>query len=139
MATSEDVHLAMRLDKWLWAARFFKTRQLAVDAINAGHVDVNGERAKPSKAVGPADRLRLRKPPVEYHLVITAVSEKRGSATIARTLFEESVDSVAAREKIVAELREIPPPFFRGRPTKKDRRTLEQWQRTVGNFDDAES
>ena len=129
----------MRLDKWLWAARFFKTRQLAVDAINAGHVDVNGERAKPSKAVRPADRVRLRKPPVEYQLVIAAVSEKRGSATIARTLFEESVDSVAAREKIVAELREMPPPLFRGRPTKKDRRTLEQWQRTVGNFDDAES
>ena len=129
----------MRLDKWLWAARFFKTRQLAVDAVNAGRVDVNGERAKPSKAVRPGDRLRLRKPPVEYHLAITAVSEKRGSATIARTLFEESVDSVATREKIVAELREMPPPLFRGRPTKKDRRTLDHWQRTVGNFNDAET
>ena len=128
----------VRLDKWLWAARFFKTRQLAVDAINAGHVDVNGERAKPAKSVKLGDRLRLRKPPVEYHLVVSAVSEKRGSATIARTLFEESAGSIAARDKLVAELRDMPPPLFRGRPTKKDRRTLEHWQRSAGNFDDVD-
>lgn len=128
----------VRLDKWLWAARFFKTRQLAVDAINAGHVDVNGERAKPAKSVKLGDRLRLRKPPVEYHLVVSAVSEKRGSATIARTLFEESAGSIAARDKLVAELRDMPPPLFRGRPTKKDRRTLEHWQRSAGNVDDAD-
>ena len=118
-----------RLDKWLWAARFFKTRQLAIDAINAGHVDVNGDRVKPSKTIKPGDSVHLRKPPVEYHLIVKAVAEKRGSATIAKTLFDESVDSVTAREKVVAELRDMPPPLFRGRPTKKDRRTLEQWQR----------
>lgn len=118
-----------RLDKWLWAARFFKTRQLAIDAINAGHVDVNGDRVKPSKTIKPGDSVHLRKPPVEYHLIVKAVAEKRGSATIAKTLFDESEDSVTAREKVAAELRDMPPPLFRGRPTKKDRRTLEQWQR----------
>ena len=123
-----------RLDKWLWAARFFKTRQLAIDAINAGHVDLNGDRVKPSKTIKPGDSVHLRKPPVEYHLIIKAIAEKRGSATIAKTLFAESVDSVTAREKVVAELRDMPPPLFRGRPTKKDRRTLEQWQRSADSF-----
>ena len=73
--------------------------------------------------------MHLRKPPVEYHLIVKAVAEKRGSATVAKTLFDESEDSVTARERVVAELRDMPPPLFRGRPTKKDRRTLEQWQR----------
>ena len=82
--------------------------------------------------------MRLRKPPVEFHLVVSAVSEKRGSATIARTLFEESAGSIAARDKLVAELRDMPPPLFRGRPTKKDRRTLEHWQRSAENFDDVD-
>ena len=118
-----------RLDKWLWAARFFKTRQLAIDAINAGHVDLNGDRVKPSKTIKPGDSVHLRKPPVEYHLIVKVIAEKRGSATIAKTLFDESVDSVTVREKVVADLRDMPPPLFRGRPTKKDRRTLEQWQR----------
>jgi ribosome-associated heat shock protein Hsp15 len=129
---------SMRIDKWLWVARFFKTRQLAIDAINAGRVEVHGERVKPSRNIKPGDRLHLRKPPVVYELVITAVSEKRGSATIARTLFSESAESVAAREKVVAELRDMPPPLFRGRPTKKDRRTLEQWQRSADSFNDAD-
>lgn len=122
---------AVRIDKWLWVARFFKTRQLSIDAINAGRVEVNGERVKPSKSIKPGDRLLLRKPPVEYQLVVTAVAEKRGSAVIAKTLFAESAESVAVREKVVAELRDMPPPLFRGRPTKKDRRTLERWQQNA--------
>ena len=80
----------------------------------------------------------VRKPPVEYLLVVKAVAEQRGSALIAKTLFEESAESMAMREKVVAELREMPPPLFRGRPTKKDRRTLEQWQRNAGAFNDSE-
>lgn len=139
MAKIEVGQAATRLDKWLWAARFFKTRQLAVDAVAAGRVDVNGERVKPSKTIKPADRLVVRKPPVEYHLVVNAVTEKRGSATIARTLFIESVESLAARAKIVAELRDMPPPLFRGRPTKKDRRAMEQWQRSAENFNDVDT
>lgn len=127
---------AVRIDKWLWVARFFKTRQLSIDAINAGRVEVNGERVKPSKSIKPGDHLLLRKPPVEYQLVVTAVAEKRGSAVIAKTLFVESAESVAVREKVVAELRDMPPPLFRGRPTKKDRRTLERWQQNADSADE---
>ena len=127
---------AVRIDKWLWVARFFKTRQLSIDAINAGRVEVNGERVKPSKSIKPGDRLLLRKPPVEYQFVVTAVAEKRGSAVIAKTLFVESAESVAVREKVVAELRDMPPPLFRGRPTKKDRRTLERWQQNADCADE---
>lgn len=126
------------MDKWLWAARFFKTRQLAVDAIAAGRIEVNDERVKPAKVIKPGDRLLIRKPPIEYRLVVNLVAEKRGPATVARTLFEESAESVAAREKVSAELREMPPPLFRGRPTKKDRRTLEQWQRSADLFKDSD-
>lgn len=130
---------AGRIDKWLWIARFFKTRQLSIDAINAGRVEVNGERVKPSKSIKPGDRLLLRKPPVEYQLIVTGIAERRGSATVAKTLFLESVESIAAREKIAAELRDMPPPLFRGRPTKKDRRTIEKWQRAAGDTTDADS
>ena len=138
MSKNEVGYPAVRLDKWLWAARFFKTRQLAVDAIAAGRVEVNGDRVKPAKTIKPGDQLLLRKPPVEYRLVVNAVAEKRGSATIARALFEESSESIAARERLVAELREMPPPLFRGRPTKKDRRTIEQWQRNAEKFNDVD-
>lgn len=135
---SELDRQSIRLDKWLWTARLFKTRQIAIDAINAGRVEVNGERVKPAKAVKPGDRIFLRKPPLEYQFVVRATTAKRVSATIARTLFEESGESVAAREKVVADLRDMPPPLFRGRPTKKDRRTLEEWQRNADVFDDAD-
>jgi ribosome-associated heat shock protein Hsp15 len=93
---------------------------------------------KPAKTVKPGDQLLVRKPPVEYRLVVKAVAEKRGSAVVAKTLFEETVESANAREKVIAELREMPPPLFRGRPTKKDRRTLEQWQRSAGSLNDSE-
>ena len=138
MSKNEVGYPAVRLDKWLWAARFFKTRQLAVDAIAAGRVEVNGDRVKPARTIKPGDQLLLRKPPVEYRLVVSAVAEKRGSATIARALFEESSESIAARERLVAELREMPPPLFRGRPTKKDRRTIEQWQRNAEKFNETD-
>ena len=138
MRKNEVGYPAVRLDKWLWAARFFKTRQLAVDAIAAGRVEVNGDRVKPARTIKPGDQLLLRKPPVEYRLVVSAVAEKRGSAMIARALFVESSESIAARERLVAELREMPPPLFRGRPTKKDRRTIEQWQRNAEKFNEAD-
>lgn len=135
---SESDKSTVRLDKYLWAARFFKTRQLAIDAINAGRIAINGERAKPAKAVKPGDVLLVRKPPYEYTLVVRALSEKRGSATIARTLYEETPESVSAREKLHAELRDQPPPLFKGRPTKRDRRTLEQWARSAAIDDDSD-
>jgi len=126
----------VRLDKWLWSARFFKTRQLSIEAINAGHIELNGERAKPAKLVRAGDELTVRKLPYEYILVVKAVSEKRGSATIARELYAETGESFAAREKLLAEIREMPAPIFKGRPTKRDRRTLENWQRAASLGDD---
>ena len=119
----------VRLDKWLWAARFFKTRQTAIDAITAGHVDLNGERAKPAKAVKPGDNINVRKPPYTFALMVKTVSEKRTAAPIAKLLYEETADSIATREKLHVELRDMPAPIFKGRPTKRDRRTLENWRR----------
>ena len=133
---SDIANQSVRLDKWLWAARFFKTRQLAIEAINAGHVELNGDRAKPAKSVKPDDEITIRKPPYQFTLLVRAVSEKRGSAMIARQLFEETAESIAAREKLHAELRDMPPPIFKGRPTKRDRRTLENWQRTASFLED---
>ena len=127
---------SVRLDKWLWAARFFKTRQLAIEAVNAGHIELNGDRAKPAKSVKPGDEVTVRKPPYEFVVVVKAVSEKRGSAAMARELFAETAESIAAREKLLAELRDMPAPIFKGRPTKRDRRTLENWQRAASLMDD---
>ncbi len=118
---------SVRLDKWLWAARFFKTRQIAVDAVLAGRVEVNGERVKPAKSVRVGDQLLIRKPPYEFRIAVQGVSEKRGSATIAQALYIESAESLAARLKLRDELRDMPPPVFKGRPTKKDRRTMERF------------
>ncbi len=120
-------HEQVRLDKWLWAARFFKTRQIAVDAVLAGHVEVNGERAKPAKAVRAGDQILIRKPPYSFQISVREVSEKRGSATIAQALYIESAESLTARLKLRDELREMPAPVFKGRPTKKDRRIMERF------------
>ena len=117
----------MRVDKWLWAARFFKTRSLASEAAETGKVMVNGERAKPAKMLKPGDTLHLRKPPYEYSLSVKALSDRRGPAKEAQLLYEEGADSIAARVKLSSELREMPPPLFKGRPTKKDRRELERF------------
>ena len=119
----------MRLDKYLWAARFFKTRSLAAEAIEAGRVSVNGERAKPSKAVKPGDALAVRRPPWEHLVTIRALSDKRGPASAAQALYEEAAESRERREALAAELKAMPPPVFKGRPTKKDRRTLERFHR----------
>lgn len=119
----------MRLDKYLWAARFFKTRSLAAEAIDAGRVSVNGERAKPSKAVKPGDELAIRRPPWEHLVTIRALSEMRGPASVAQALYEETPESRARRQALAAELKAMPPPLFKGRPTKKDRRTLERFYR----------
>jgi len=117
----------VRLDKWLWAARFFKTRSLATDAVDGGKVEVNGERAKPAKAVKPGDEIRLRLGPYEHVLVVRQLSERRGPASTAQTLCEETQASRDARERLAAQLKMAPPTFVyeeKGRPTKKDRRDL---------------
>src|SRR6476660_2794008 len=117
-----------RIDKWLWAARFFKTRSQATAAVAGGKVEVNGDAAKASKVVKVGDRIRLRLGPVEYQLTVTGIGERRGSAAVAQTLYEESPESKAERERIAAQRRFASAPSYeeKGRPSKKDRREMER-------------
>ena len=118
---------SVRVDKWLWAARFFKTRSLATDAVAGGKVEVNGERAKPAKSVKPGDEIRLRLPPYEHILIVRGIAERRGPASVAQGLYEETEASAAERRRLAEQLRMSPAAFVfedRGRPTKKDRREL---------------
>jgi ribosome-associated heat shock protein Hsp15 len=119
----------MRLDKWLWAARFYKTRSVAVEAIDAGHISVNGERAKPAKMLKLGDVVVVRRAPFQHTVAVKGLSDKRGNATIAATLFEETEESRARRTVLAAEMKSIPQPRFKGRPTKKTRRDYERWLR----------
>jgi ribosome-associated heat shock protein Hsp15 len=122
--TSDD---DVRLDKWLWAARFFKTRALAAEAIDKGHVDVNDEKAKRSRAVHAGDRITVRRPPFEQRVVVVALSDQRGPASVAATLYEETAESKARRELTAAQLRAAGP-VADGRPTKRDRREIDRWR-----------
>ena len=117
----------VRLDKWLWAARFFKTRSLATEAVTGGKVEVNGERAKPAKAIKPGDEVRVRLGPYEHTLIVRALAERRGPASVAQTLYAETDASRQARERLAEQMRLAPGGFVyeeKGRPTKKDRREL---------------
>jgi ribosome-associated heat shock protein Hsp15 len=119
----------VRIDKWLWAARFFKTRSLAAEAIGGGKVLVAGDRVKPAKLLQVGDEVRLRLGPYEHVVVVRALSERRGPATVAATLYEETAESRAAREKLADQLRMAPATFVyeeKGRPTKRDRRDIER-------------
>ena len=122
---------AVRLDKFLWAARLFKTRARAAEAIDAGKVHVNGARAKRAKAVQVGDRVRVRTGPYEYHLRVRVLSERRGPPAVAAALYEEDPEGKRAREQLAAQLKLLPAPAFRGkgRPTKKQRRDIERWKR----------
>ncbi len=120
----------MRLDKWLWAARFFKTRALAVEAIEAGHVTLGGERAKPAKLVKVGDGVVVRRAPFEHVIQVKALSDKRGPASTAATLYEETVQSRATRTALALQMKAQPQPRFKGRPTKKTRRDYERWLRS---------
>jgi ribosome-associated heat shock protein Hsp15 len=119
---------ALRVDRWLWAARFFRTRSLAVAAIEAGHVDVNGARAKPSKEVHPGDQLTVRAAATRWELVVLRTDGRRGPASHAATLYEETEASRERRARVAAERRLAPDPggTTRGRPTKRDRRRIEE-------------
>jgi ribosome-associated heat shock protein Hsp15 len=116
----------VRLDKWLWAARFYKTRGLASEAIAGGKVQVNGDRAKRARPVQPGDELRIRHGPYEYQIVVRALSGRRGPASTAAALYEETAASRAARDALALQLKTLHTAFVpdRGRPTKKDRREL---------------
>ncbi len=124
---SDSAEGRTRIDRWLWAARFFKTRSLATQAVEGGKVLLNGERVKPAKQLRIGDELRIRTPVYEYTLHVVALSDKRGSATIAALLFAETAASIAAREAARANRQpRDPATFIRGRPTKRDRRQLER-------------
>lgn len=124
--TGAPDHAKVRLDKWLWAARFFKTRALAAEAIDGGKVDVQGDRAKRAKMVQVGDTIRVRLGPTEWEIVVRDVAERRGSAEIARTLYEETAEGQRRREIVAEHLRSMPTAFAYtdGRPDKQDRRAL---------------
>jgi ribosome-associated heat shock protein Hsp15 len=119
----------MRLDKWLWAARFFKTRTLATDAITGGKVQLNDARVKASREVKTADRLEISNGESRWEVTVKALSDKRGPAPEARLLYEESAESISAREsqrenrKLVID----PAADLHGRPTKRDRRQIRRF------------
>lgn len=121
----------VRVDKWLWAARFFKTRSLAAAAVDGGKVQVNGDRVKPAKTVRPGDEVRLRLGPYEHIVTVHGTAERRGSATIAATLYGETEASRLAREKLHWQLTRAAPAMDaeKGRPTKRDRRELERFKK----------
>ena len=120
--------MGVRIDKWLWAGRFFKTRSLASDAVSGGKVKLNGAAAKPAREVKPGDRLEIHNGDTRWEVIVQALSEKRGPAPEARLLYEETTESIAAREaeqqrrKFTIE----PAADLHGRPTKRDRRQLQR-------------
>jgi ribosome-associated heat shock protein Hsp15 len=117
---------SIRIDKWLWAARFFKTRSLAADAVTGGKIDVNGARAKPSRIMRLGDKLSIRRGPYESTVVVKGLAKLRGPASEAQLLYEETEESIRRRELTSAQLKLERPPEFDspGRPSKKDRRAV---------------
>jgi ribosome-associated heat shock protein Hsp15 len=115
-----------RLDKWLWAARFFKTRALASEAVSGGKVHLNGVRVKPSRGVKEGDQLHITKDQLEYRLVIKALNPKRRPAKEAVLLYEESIESIEARQQRISEIKILNAhmPFSEKRPGKKERRQI---------------
>ena len=122
----------MRLDKWLWAARFFKTRSAAAQAVDGGKVDVGAERAKRSRLVQAGDVIVIRRPPYEHEVVVRGLSETRGPAKEAALLYEETPASREARERLAYQLKNAPTLTFEGvgRPTKRDRRVIDRLKRS---------
>ncbi|HPU18685.1 MAG TPA: RNA-binding S4 domain-containing protein [Alicycliphilus sp.] len=125
MTTPPD---SMRLDKWLWCARFYKTRSLAVEEIGKGRVTVNGQAAKAARELRVGDNVALRQGPVARTVVIRALSNMRGPAPVAQQLYEETPESIAARAQAAEARRLAPEPataLREGRPTKRDRRDMD--------------
>lgn len=130
---------SVRLDKWLWAARFYKTRSLATQEIGRGRVIVNGQAAKPSRDVRVDDCIELRQPPTARTIIVRALSDVRGPAPVAQTLYTETPQSIAEREKQAQQRRLAAEPSLaieQGRPTKRDRRQLADWTRWSASIDD---
>jgi ribosome-associated heat shock protein Hsp15 len=121
----------VRVDKWLWAARFFKTRGAATEAVVGGHVHVNGQRVKPARDVEVGDRLEIRRGQHRFAVVVTGLAERRGPASVAAGLYEETPESIAERERRRDERRLARPlgADLAARPTKRDRRRLDALRR----------
>jgi len=121
----------MRVDKWLWAARFFKTRSQASDAVDGGHIEVNGERAKPSKQLKIGDELRIRQHNNTFVIHVRQFNERRGPASEAQEMYEETEASRAERTRLAEQRRLAPTPAYEegGRPTKRDRRDMSRIKR----------
>ena len=128
----------VRLDKWLWAARFYKTRGLSADEIGKGRVHVNGQPAKASRELRVGDRVELRQGVVVRTVIVKAVTDQRGPAPLAQLLFEETPESVERRTQQALERRLNTEPSLaieQGRPTKRDRRQLADWNRWSASTD----
>ena len=121
---------AVRIDKWLWAARFFKTRSLATEAVTGGHVHVAGARVKPAREVRVGETVEVTTGSVRRTVAVRGLADRRGPASVAATLYEETEESVAARERAAAE-RRAAQPVFGGRPTKQGRRRLEALRKSM--------
>lgn len=120
---------SLRIDKWLWAARFYKTRSIAGDEVGKNRVQVNGQDAKPSKEIKPGDTVRLRQGTVERTVVVQGLSAVRGPAPVAQLLYTETPESIEARQKAAEQNRLAREPAHsieQGRPTKRDRRQIEK-------------
>ncbi|MFH2083055.1 MAG: RNA-binding S4 domain-containing protein [Pseudomonadota bacterium] len=119
----------MRLDKWLWAARFFKTRSLAIQAIDNGRVKLNGERVKPAREVKPGDRLEIHLGEIDWTLTVRALAMQRGPAPVAQALYQEDPASLARRQQQASDrkLAANPAAAIKGRPTKRDRRQIHRF------------
>ena len=126
----------VRLDRWLWAARWFKTRALAAQAIAGGKIRVNGERPKRARLISVGDEVRVRKGPFEFHLEVRDLSETRGPANVAQALYQETAASQVARAMLALQLKAQPQITYtgKGRPTKRDRRAIER----LTNSDDSD-
>lgn len=122
---------SVRIDKWLWAARFFKTRQLAAAAVKGGRVSLNGDRPKPAKAVQVGDELVITREALRYHVTVLKTGDRRVSAPLAQQMYEESAESIAAREERTAQIKAARIGMVRseGRPTKRERRDLDRFRR----------
>jgi ribosome-associated heat shock protein Hsp15 len=120
----EDTNV--RLDKWLWAARFFKTRSMATDAIDRGRVRIDGDAVKPARNVKVNDKVFIDNGSDRWEVIVAAISDKRGPAPVARTLYFETDESIAKRENDKTARRLFPEPSadIKGRPTKRDRRAM---------------
>ena len=129
MSAEKTPPAAMRLDKWLWAARFFKTRSLATQAIDHGRVKLNGDRVKPARDVKSGDRLELHVGDFDWVITVRALAMQRGPAPVAQLLYEEDPASHARRQQQVSErkLGASPAAAIKGRPTKRDRRQIHRF------------